>query len=75
MADQTALPPVPREPIVDNQGRMSSRWTRWLELLQRSVPPPGQSTIYVKAETGETLQAVLTDNGDGTYQISWKVVA
>jgi len=32
---QTTLPPVPREPLIDSRGGMSSQWERWLQQVQR----------------------------------------
>lgn len=32
---QTTMPPVPREPLIDRSGQMSSQWTRWMQQIQR----------------------------------------
>jgi hypothetical protein len=64
------MPPVPREPLIDSKGQMSSQWNRWIGQLQRilsfsggiawKVLNKGESKLSdIELRTHAMLQSVL----------------
>lgn len=65
---QTTLPPVPREPMIDQRGQMSQQWTRWIQQVQRVLSFTGGVAWGIINKAGSKLSdlaerthAMLTD--------------
>lgn len=75
---QTTLPPVPREPIIGSNGRMSNQWERWIQQVQRVLSFSGGVAWGIVNKAGSKLSdlaerthAMLTDiAGTGVNHIS-----
>jgi hypothetical protein len=57
---QTTMPPVPREPLIDRNGQMSSQWTRWLQQIQRILSFAGGIAWAIINKTASRLSDIET---------------
>jgi len=57
---QTTLPPVPREPLIDSRGGMSSQWERWLQQIQRVLSFTGGVAWAIINKTSSRLDDIET---------------
>lgn len=57
---QTTLPPVPREPLIDQSGRQSMQWTRWLQQVQRVLSFAGGVAWGIINKASSSLDDIET---------------
>lgn len=57
---QTTMPPVPREPLIDRNGQMSSQWTRWMQQVQRVLSFTGGIAWGIINKAGSKLSDIET---------------
>lgn len=55
---QTTMPPVPREPLIGSNGRMSSQWERWIQQIQRVLSFAGGIAWQIINKAGARLDDI-----------------
>lgn len=57
---QTTMPPVPREPLIGSNGRMSSQWERWIQQIQRILSFSGGIAWAIVNKAASKLSDIET---------------
>lgn len=67
---QTTMPPVPREPLIGSNGRMSTQWERWIQQIQRILSFSGGIAWQIVNKAG----AKLSDLPERTHAMLQEVL-